>query len=65
MIETTLPLAPEPQLRSIPPVPTPGPLPEQLVTLRLENAALRAENAALAEWIRELLTLPICLGPWN
>ena len=52
MIEMTLPLAPYPW--TMLPAPEPAPLLERLVTLRLENAALRAENAALAERTREL-----------
>src|SRR4051812_11934977 len=52
MIETTLPLASEPWATV--PAPDPAPLLEQLATLRLENAALRAENAILHERIREL-----------
>jgi hypothetical protein len=52
MIEMPLPLAPE---RSAPvPAPHHGPLLEQLATLWLENAALRAQNAALQERICDL-----------
>jgi hypothetical protein len=52
MIETTLPLAPEPwgTVRA----PDPAPLLEQLATLRRENAVLRAENAVLQARVREL-----------
>ena len=52
MIETPGPLAPE--RRATVPAPDPAPLLEQLATLWLENAALRAENAALPERIRDL-----------
>jgi transposase len=52
MIETTLPLAPEPWATVS--APEPVPLLEQLATLRLENAALRVENAALQDRVREL-----------
>ncbi len=52
MIETTLPLAPD-RWATVP-APDPAPLLEQLATLRLENAALGAQNAALQERIREL-----------
>ena len=52
MIETTLPLAPE--LRATVPAPDQAPLLEQLATLRIENVALRAQNAALQERIRDL-----------
>jgi transposase len=52
MIETTLPLAPEPWATVS--APEPVPLLEQLATLRLENAALRAQNAALQARVREL-----------
>ena len=34
--------------------PDPAPLPERLATLRLENAALRAEKVVLQSRIREL-----------
>src|SRR5436305_6997976 len=52
MIDTLLPVVPEMQA----PVPAPdhAPLLEQLTTLRLENAALRAENVVLQDRIREL-----------
>jgi hypothetical protein len=43
MIETTLPRAAE--LWATVPAPDPAPLLEQLATLRLENARLRAQNA--------------------
>ena len=56
MIESALPLTPEPWARVPPSVA--GLLLEQLATLRLENAALRAENAALQERIRELEARP-------
>jgi transposase len=52
MIDTPLPLAPEPCAPA--PAPDPVLLLEQLATLRLENAALRAQNAALRERIRTL-----------
>lgn len=52
MIETTRPLAPE--LWSPVPAPDPGPLLQELATLRLENAALRAENAGLQARVREV-----------
>jgi hypothetical protein len=42
MIETPLPLAPE--LSTTLPAPDPGALLEQLATLRLESAALRART---------------------
>ena len=45
MIETPQPLAPE--LWATLPAPEPESLLEQLATLRLENAALRVENAVL------------------
>ena len=56
MIESALPPAPEPWARVPPSVA--GLLLEQLATLRLENAALHAENAALQERIRELEARP-------
>jgi len=52
MIDPPLPLAPE--LCAPAPAPEPAPCLEQLAMLRLENAALRAHNAALQERIREL-----------
>jgi transposase len=52
MIETPLP--PVPELWATLPAPDPARLLEQLATLRLENAGLRAQNAALQERIREL-----------
>lgn len=52
MIETSQPRAPE--LWATQSVRELVPLLEQGVTLRLENAALRAENAILQERIREL-----------
>ena len=52
MIDTTLPLAPD--LWATGPAPDPAPLLELLATLHLENAALRAQNAALQEQVREL-----------
>ena len=52
MIETLLPLPPE--LWATVPAPDPAPLLEELATVRLENAALRAENAVLHERVREL-----------
>src|SRR5437879_883666 len=52
MIETMLPLVPN--LSATTPAPDPAPLLEQLATLRLENAALHAQNAVLQERIREL-----------
>ena len=45
MIETARPLAAEPDVKL--PGPDPAPLLEQLARLRPENAALRAQNAAL------------------
>jgi transposase len=52
MMETTLPLAPDPwaTVRAL----NPAPLREQLATLRRENAALRAQDAALQARIHEL-----------
>jgi hypothetical protein len=47
MIETTLP--PAPALWATVPVPAQAPLVEQVATLRLENAALRAQNVVLPE----------------
>src|SRR3954453_17531880 len=52
MIETPVPLAPEP--RATVTDPDPAPLLEPLATRRLENATLRAQNAALRERIRDL-----------
>ena len=52
MIETPQPLAPE--LWATLPAPKPESLLEQLATLRLVNAALRAENAVLQARICEL-----------
>jgi transposase len=52
MIETPLPLGLA--LSATAPTPDLAPLLEQLDTLRLENGALRAENAALQDCIREL-----------
>jgi transposase len=54
MIETLLPSAVE--LRAMLPAPEPASLLEQLAVLRLENAALRAENIVLQKRIRELET---------
>jgi hypothetical protein len=51
MIETMLPPAPE--LWATVPAPRPRPLLEQVATLRLENAALRAQNAVLQQRIDE------------
>ena len=45
MIDTPLALAPE--LYAPAPAPDPAPLLEQLTTLQLENAVLRAQNAVL------------------
>jgi hypothetical protein len=45
MIETRRPLTPEPWAPA--PAPEPASLLEQLATLPLENAALRAQNATL------------------
>ena len=56
MIETTLPLTPE--LWATGPAPHPAPLVAQVATLRLENVALRAQNAALQERVRELEARP-------
>src|SRR3954471_16686774 len=51
MIEPTLPQAPEQWV----PAPDPDPaMLEQVATLQRDNAALRAENAALQDRIREL-----------
>jgi transposase len=47
-------LPPAPELSATTPAPDPAPLLEELATLRLENAALRAENVLLQERIREL-----------
>jgi transposase len=52
MIETPLRLVPD--LWAPGPAPNAAPLLEQLATLRLENAALRAQNAVLHQRIREL-----------
>src|SRR4051812_13474691 len=52
MIETALPLSPE--LWTTPPAPDPALLLEQVAMLRLENAALRAENVVLQQRVREL-----------
>ena len=52
MIETLLPLAPEPSGTT--PAPDPLSLLERLATLQAENAALRAQNAALQARIRDL-----------
>jgi len=52
MIETTLPWVPERWATM--PAPDTAPLLEQLATLRLENAALRAQNALLQQRIRDL-----------
>ena len=52
MIETPLPLAPD--LGAMVPAPGAAPRLEQLATLRLENTALRAQNAALQQRSREL-----------
>ncbi len=52
MIETPRPLVPA-RWGTVP-APDSAPLLEQLATLRLENAALRAQNAVLQERIREL-----------
>ncbi len=52
MIETTLP--PVPGLWATGPAPGQTPLLEQLATLRVENAPLRAQNAALQERIHDL-----------
>jgi transposase len=52
MSATLLPLAPEPSATT--PTSNPAPLLEELGTLRLENAALRPENAVLHERVREL-----------
>jgi len=52
MSEATLPLPPELWARV--PAPVQGPLVEQRATLRLENAALRAQNVALHERVRDL-----------
>ncbi len=52
MIEATLPLSPE--LWTTVPAPVQGPLMEQWVMLRLKNAALRAQNVALHERVRDL-----------
>ena len=52
MSEATLPLPPE--LWAMVPAPVQPPLMEQWVTLRLENAALRAQNVALHERVRGL-----------
>ena len=53
MIET--PLLPAPELWATMRAPDPARLLEQLAPLRLENAALQAQNAALQERIRELV----------
>lgn len=52
MIETTLPQAPD--LWAMVPAPDSASLLEQVATLRLENAVLYAENAALHERVQEL-----------
>ena len=52
MREARLPLPPE--LWAMVPAPVQGPLVEQWVALRLENAALCAQNAALHERVRDL-----------
>src|SRR5215210_306341 len=52
MIETTLLLVAE--LSATTPAPAPAPLLEQLATLQVANAALRAENAVLQARVREL-----------
>src|SRR4051794_30407414 len=52
MIETTLPQAPD--LWAMVPVPHSTPFLELVATLRLENAGLRAQNAALQERVRDL-----------
>ena len=52
MIATTLPQASG--LWAIVPAQAPGALLEQVTTLQIENVALRAQNAALQERIREL-----------
>ena len=52
MIKTPLPLAPELFARE--PAPDHASLLEQLATLRLENAALRAQNAFPRALVREL-----------
>ncbi len=52
MIETPVLLSPR-VWPTEPPI-APGPLLEQVATLRQENVALRGENAALRERVREL-----------
>src|SRR5919199_3128184 len=52
MIETLLPLAPEPW--AMLPAPESAPLLAQVALLRLENGALRAQNAVLQARVREL-----------
>ena len=52
MLETPQPLPPE--LWATLPAPDPAPLLEELATLRLANAVLRVENAALQERVRDL-----------
>ena len=52
MGETTLLLPPD--VWAMVPVPDEAPLVGQLVTLRLENAALHAQNAVLQQRISEL-----------
>jgi transposase len=56
MIETPVLLSPAARPRE--PTPDQGSLLEQWATLRLENAALRAQNAVLQERIRELEARP-------
>ena len=51
MIETPQPLPPEPSVTGR--APEPASLLERLATLRLENAALHAENLVLRQRVRE------------
>jgi hypothetical protein len=52
MIETRLPLAPDP--RATVPAPDPAPLLEPMATLRLANAVLRAQKLAPHQAVQAL-----------